>query len=192
MSRSRSTRMGMLALAVAVASLGGSACRGGGGGDDERNGTAATGAAPSSTTASSTAPSSAASAPAAEATTTAASTTVEPATTSTEPPAVTSPLAAVGVAPIEWTGPAGPAGDRPLLSWEGSAGASEYRVVVTDATTLRPIWAWQGTETSVPLGAGLIDGQEGPRLTAPAIVDVFAIGADGTIVAASGPQPITP
>jgi hypothetical protein len=112
--------------------------------------------------------------------------------TTTTVAAVESPLAQIGVASIEWTGPSAAAGDRPTLSWEPVPDAVEYRVVVASAASGRPVWAWQGTETTVPLGAGLIDGQEGPRLTEPSVVDVFAIGADGTIVAASGPQPVSP
>lgn len=117
--------------------------------------------------------------------------TTERATTTTVA-VIESPLAAIGVVPIEWTGPSESAGDRPTLAWTAAPGAVEYRVVVTDEASGRPIWAWQGTDISVPLGAGLIDGQEGPRLTAAAFVDVFALGSDGTIVAASGPQPISP
>lgn len=123
------------------------------------------------------------------ATTSVAATTIAPTTTVA---VVESPLAAVGIPGIRWTSPSTGAGDRPTLAWEAAADAVEYRLVVTDVATGRPIWAWQGSETSVPLGAGMVDGQEGPRLAAPATVDVFALGADGTIVAASGPQPIAP
>lgn len=106
----------------------------------------------------------------------------------TEPP-VTSPL---DVGTVVITSPRSAVGDRPTFAWESVEGAVEYSLLVTEANTGRAVWAWRGTDTSVPLGADLIEGAEGPRLVAPVLLDVFALDADGVIVAASGPTPVEP
>ena len=115
-------------------------------------------------------------------------TTTEP--TTTEPavtgPPVTSPLADVEPITVEAT-----TGDRPLFSWTPVDGAREYTLVVA-TTGGDVIWAWRGRDTQVDLGAGLIAGDEGPRLTTESVIDVLALAADGTIIAASGPVPLSP
>jgi hypothetical protein len=104
----------------------------------------------------------------------------------TEPP-VTSPLADVAAMTITEITP----GDRPRFTWEPVDDAVEYSLVVADEGG-RVIWAWRGTETSIDLGAGLIDGNEGPRLGPGSTLDLFALATDGTILAASGPVPLAP
>lgn len=103
----------------------------------------------------------------------------------TDPP-VTSPLADVASITVTEVTP----GDRPRFTWDEVDGAVEYSLVV--ATDDQVIWAWRGATTSIDLGAGLIDGNEGPRLAPGATLDVFALTDDGTILAASGPVPLTP
>lgn len=123
---------------------------------------------------------------------TAAETSVTTTAPPTTTPPITSPLAASGVGGIEIVSPTTGAGERPTFEWATVDGATEYSLVVSDAATGAPIWAWRGPSTSVPLGAGLIDGQEGPRLTGPATLDVFALAATGGVLAASGPVLLAP
>lgn len=104
----------------------------------------------------------------------------------TEPP-VTSPLADVGTMTITDITP----GDRPRFTWEPVDDAVEYSLVVASEVE-GVIWAWRGTTTSIDLGAGLIDGNEGPRLAPGSTIDLFALAPDGTILAASGPVPLEP
>jgi hypothetical protein len=104
----------------------------------------------------------------------------------TEPP-VTSPLADVAAMTVTEITP----GDRPRFTWEPVDDAVEYSLVVAGEGG-GVIWAWRGTETSIDLGAGLIDGNEGPRLAPGSTLDLFALSADGTILAASGPVPLAP
>jgi hypothetical protein len=104
----------------------------------------------------------------------------------TEPP-VTSPLADVAALTVTDITP----GDRPRFGWEPVDDAVEYSLVVAGEDG-GVIWAWRGTTTSIDLGAGLIDGNEGPRLAPGSTLDLFALAADGTILAASGPVPLAP
>ncbi len=121
--------------------------------------------------------------PSETAATTTAAPTSEPSVT--DPP-VESPLEGVGSIAVETTD-----GDRPRFSWDEVNGAVEYSLVVA-TTGGDVVWAWRGRDTSVDLGAGLIEGNEGPRISTDSVIDVFALAADGTIVAASGPVPISP
>lgn len=87
------------------------------------------------------------------------------------------------------TSPLAGGGDRPTFAWASAATAVEYVVAVTDADGA-PLWSWRGPATTVPLGAELIMGQDGPRLATTATLTVFALGADGAIVARTAPTAI--
>lgn len=94
-------------------------------------------------------------------------------------------------APITLTSPTTAAGERPTLAWTSAPGAVEYVVGVIDANG-RPLWAWRGAEPTVPLGADLATGQEGPRLFDIGTVVIFGVGADGALLSMSGPLTISP
>lgn len=110
---------------------------------------------------------------------------------STMPPA--DPLVA-GVDIIQVRSPqGGAAGATPQFRWEQVETAEDYRLVVLGPDG--PIWAWQGTETSVWLGGFTVEPP--PGATSLAIVDdtcwsVVARDAEGSILAASALLPITP
>ncbi len=78
-------------------------------------------------------------------------------------------------------------GEPPTFSWTRVRGASTYLVSVRTKKG-SPLWAWSGEETKVRLGDGL--GLAGPRITAPSVVQVFALDADGALVGFSKPVAI--
>lgn len=85
------------------------------------------------------------------------------------------------------------AGPTPEFAWEPVDGAGDYRLVVLGPAG--PIWAWQGTDTSVWLGGTSVEPP--PGSTRLAIVEetcwsVVARADDGAIVAASSVRPVTP
>ena len=120
-------------------------------------------------------------------TTSAAPTTVATtaAPTTTEAPAPPDPLQELpGMGEVEVT----VAGDatRPTFSWSAPDGAASYQVAVQTADGA-PMWAWTGAETEVVLGGEeRPDDVEGPALTGPSRVRVYAFDAAGALVAVSG------
>jgi len=79
---------------------------------------------------------------------------------------------------------------RPTFTWTAPANAVDYQLVVQDASGT-PLWAWTGTGTSIVLGgAERAPEVEGPALTGPGQVRVFAFGADGAVVGSSGWTPL--
>lgn len=110
-------------------------------------------------------------------------------------PAASGPAAAAshlptpaGVAEVRLVGPAEHgAGSAPTFRWMAVPDATRYQLFVRDAQG-RPIWAWEGTDTSVRLGGLSIDlpaGAPGPRLTPGATWLVLALGPDGKVRAIS-------
>jgi hypothetical protein len=86
------------------------------------------------------------------------------------------------------------AGTAPTFRWTAVPGAARYQLFVRDAQG-RPIWAWEGTDTSVRLGGLSIDlpaAAPGPRLTPGATWLVLALGADGKVRAVSEVRPASP
>ena len=82
-------------------------------------------------------------------------------------------------------------GSNPVLSWAPVDGAVLYRVVVLDPDG-DAYWAWSGTETSIPVG-----GSQTPTLVGARVFDdvswhVSAHAADGTPLALSERQTLTP
>lgn len=106
-----------------------------------------------------------------------------------------SPLDAPGVdATIELTAPAATGGGSiPTFEWSAVDGASAYRLVVQNADG-NATWAWEGAETSIPLGA--VDGREvghgGPVLTEGSSWSVVALDAGGHVIAVSKLRPASP
>jgi len=74
---------------------------------------------------------------------------------------------------------------RPTFTWTAPANAASYQLVVQDATGV-PVWGWTGTDTTIVLG-GVVRAAdaEGPTLTGPSRVRVYAFGADSSPVAVS-------
>ncbi len=85
------------------------------------------------------------------------------------------------------------AGETPTFEWEPVEGASTYRLVVLNAEG-QATWAWEGAETSVPLGgvADRPEGSEGPVLTPGSSWSVAALDAEGHVLAASELRPVSP
>ena len=85
------------------------------------------------------------------------------------------------------------AGETPTFEWEPVEGASTYRLVVLNAQG-QATWAWEGAETSVPLGgvADRPEGSEGPVLTPGSSWSVAALDAEGHVLAASELRPVSP
>jgi hypothetical protein len=110
--------------------------------------------------------------------------------------AVGSPIAAPGIGTaIELVAPPTEgAGEVPSFEWRSVQGAEFYRLVVLDPSQ-GPIWAWEGTETSVNLG-GLPGerptGDGGPVIVAGSSWSVAALDADGHVVAVSVSRPVSP
>jgi hypothetical protein len=130
----------------------------------------------------------------------ASSTTAPPATqqtTATEQATTTlarqvEPLL-TGANPLIQITPTEGVGLRPMLSWEAIEGAGSYFLVVKDDAG-SPYWAWDGAETSVPLGGALFpeDIGNGPTIAQGYTWSVSAYAADGTILAISGDRSLSP
>lgn len=74
---------------------------------------------------------------------------------------------------------------RPTFTWAAAPAAASYQVFVQTADGA-PLWAWIGAETSVVLGgAERAADVEGPTLTGPSRVRVYAFDAALTVVAVS-------
>ena len=107
--------------------------------------------------------------------------TTEPPTTTTVPDALSQ---LPGVSVLEVTA-AGADATRPTFTWAAPANATSYQLVVQTADGV-PLWAWTGEETSVVLGGAERPADvEGPTLTGPSRVRVYALDAADAIVAVS-------
>ena len=74
---------------------------------------------------------------------------------------------------------------RPTFTWAAVAGATSYELVVHGADG-RPVWAWTGASTSVSLGGVERPADaEGPTLTGPSTVRVYAFDATAHLLAIS-------
>ena len=85
------------------------------------------------------------------------------------------------------------AAEYPLFGWEPITGAASYQLVVSGPSG--PIWAWEGSESEIRLGALESEppaGYDGPRLSGPSCWSVVALDADGHVVAASEVVPVSP
>jgi hypothetical protein len=84
-------------------------------------------------------------------------------------------------------------GLRPTLAWEPVDGAAAYFLVVKDASG-EAYWAWDGSETSVPLGGAEFpaDFGNGPTIGPGYSWSVSAYAVDGAFVAISGDRPVSP
>jgi len=137
-----------------------------------------------------------ATAPTSSSATTASSsaTTTTPATTT--PASTASPQnepLLVGAEPvIQLTATEG-VGIRPTLAWESVDGAASYFLVVKDESEVA-YWAWDGSETSVPLGGAEFpaDFGNGPSIGPGYTWSVSAYAGDGTFLAISGDRPVSP
>jgi hypothetical protein len=99
-----------------------------------------------------------------------------------------------GVATIELTTRTKGRGDRPTLSWSPVAGAADYRVVLLDAT-LRPYWSWQGTTSTVVVGATekpMPPAASGPHVVKGSTWSVAALDGVGQPIALSTARAISP
>jgi hypothetical protein len=106
-----------------------------------------------------------------------------------------SPIAAPGVdSTVELMAPpVTGAGSIPTFEWSAVEGTGAYRLVVQDAEG-DAIWAWEGTGTSVALGAvpDREEGDGGPILTAGSHWSVVALNGDGHVIAVSTLRPVSP
>jgi hypothetical protein len=111
-----------------------------------------------------------------------------------EPTPVVLPVSPSGPPPaaLELLTPAAGNGPRPDLAWTPVPGAQAYHLVLYGPDGMG-YWAWQGAGSSVPLGGATLEpGAPGPSLTDGMTWDVVAYDARGTLIAASGRQPIEP
>jgi hypothetical protein len=99
-----------------------------------------------------------------------------------------------GVATIELTTRTKGRGERPALSWSPIAGAADYRVVLLDASR-RPFWSWEGTTSTVVVGATekpMPPAASGPRVVKGSTWSVAALDGAGQPIALSAPRAINP
>ena len=85
-------------------------------------------------------------------------------------------------------------GDKPLLEWEPTEGASEYRLVVTNTDGIG-YWTWSGSESSIWFGGSIeqpAPDTGGAVLLESMLWQVFAIDAAGELVGVSELTPIAP
>jgi hypothetical protein len=128
--------------------------------------------------------------------TTSSSTTQQVATTTTATTTSIAPQSEpllIGAAPvIQLTATEG-VGVRPTLGWEAVEDADSYFLVVKDDAGTA-YWAWDGSETSIPLGGANFpeDFGNGPTIGPGYTWSVSAYSADGTFLAISGDRPISP
>ncbi len=120
-------------------------------------------------------------------------TTTTAATTTTTSIAPQSEPLLIGAAPvIQLTATEG-VGVRPTLGWEAVEGADSYFLVVKDDAGAA-YWAWDGSETSIPLGGADFpeDFGNGPTIGPGYTWSVSAYAEDGTFLAISGDRPLSP
>ena len=98
-----------------------------------------------------------------------------------------------GANPVIQITPTEGVGLRPMLSWEAIEDAGSYFLVVKDDAGAG-YWAWEGSETSIPLGGAAFpdDIGNGPTIAAGYTWSVSAYAADGTILAISGDRSLSP
>jgi hypothetical protein len=105
------------------------------------------------------------------------------------------PIEAPGLdATVQLTAPGETGGGAiPTFEWSAVDGASAYRLVVTDADG-GATWSWEGSETSVILGAvpEREEADGGPILTSGSTWSVVALDADGHVIAVSTLRPVSP
>lgn len=123
--------------------------------------------------------------PATDAPTTTVATTTPP----TEAPTTTIAPDALqdlpGIMPLSLTA-GGTDRGRPTFSWIAPAGAASYQLIV-QAADGTPVWGWTGVETTVPLGGVDRPAEvEGPTLSGPSRVRVYALDAADALIAISG------
>ena len=99
----------------------------------------------------------------------------------------------VGAAPVIQLTPTEGVGPRPTLDWEAVEGAGSYFLVVKDDAG-EAYWAWEGSETSIPLGGAEFpeDYGNGPTIGPGYTWSVSAYTSDGTLLAISGDRPVSP
>jgi hypothetical protein len=115
---------------------------------------------------------------------------VKPARTPAAPPS--RPVR--GVAGIDVTSRTRGRAERPTLTWSPVIGAADYRVVLLDASR-RPYWSWQGTTSSVVVGATekpMPTAASGPRVVKGSTWSVAALDGAGRPIALSAPRAINP
>lgn len=101
---------------------------------------------------------------------------------------------AAGVEGIELVAPdEDGAGKVPTFEWEAVEGASTYRLVVLNGED-QPIWAWEGAETEVVLGAvpDRPEGEAGPVVTEGSTWSVAALDDEGHVIALSEERAVSP
>lgn len=104
-------------------------------------------------------------------------------TGSTDPGSVLelSEVASLGAVALGEPGP----GPHPALVWEPFDGASSYWLVVFDAAG-DPYWAWTGSDPSVRVGGGSVDGMNQTAVVHETMTwRVAAFDANGTLIALS-------
>ena len=85
-------------------------------------------------------------------------------------------------------------GEYPLLAWEPVDSAADYSLVLTQADG-QVYWAWSGVESQIWLGGSSDQPPataSGPYMVEPMTLRVFALDADGVVIAASQPIEIAP
>jgi hypothetical protein len=126
-------------------------------------------------------------APTSPPTTTAAPTTIAAPTTA--PPTTDAIQHLPGVAALIVT-VAGDDPARPTFSWSAPAGAVTFQLAVQTADGV-PLWGWIGSDSTVVLGGAARSADvEGPTLTGPSRVRVYAFGAGHLLLAVSGWVPL--
>jgi hypothetical protein len=86
------------------------------------------------------------------------------------------------------------AGPHPILKWKKVRDAEQYQVVV-QTPKADPYWMWRGSETRVRFGGGPLDAPkktEGATLTRKMVWFVYALDAEGDILASSSKRKIAP
>jgi hypothetical protein len=126
------------------------------------------------------------------------STSLPPATTSAETDVLGTASAETsgGLAAVTLVEPAtAGAGPLPTFRWEPVTGAAGYVLAVLTQSG-EPIWAWQGVETSVMLGAWAVAPADvnvpGPLITEAGVWFVAAFDATAAPIAVSEMRPVAP
>jgi len=130
---------------------------------------------------------------------TSATTTTSTSTSTTQQATTTSSVAPqnepllTGADPVIQLTPTEGVGLRPTFDWESVDGAGSYFLVVKDEASAS-YWAWEGSETSIPLGGAEFpeDQGNGPTIGPDFTWSVSAYDVDGTFLAISGDRPISP
>lgn len=79
-----------------------------------------------------------------------------------------------------------------MFTWVPVGGTTGYQLVVHGGDG-SPLWAWTGVDTTVPLGGiERSTDQEGPTLTGPSTVRVYAFDASTRLIGISAWTPLAP